>query len=132
LVIILQRFQGGDFISSKLKTQSSKLKNDFIIVFITASSYEEAEKIGRGLVEERLAACSNIVQPIKSIFFWEGKLCYENEVLMIVKSKGGLFEQLRDYVKKNHSYKVPEIIAIPIVDGSPDYLSWINESCKEE
>lgn len=105
-------------------------KTDFIVVFVTVSSIEEAEKIGRGLVEEKLAACANIVQQLKSIFFWEEKLCQENEVLMIVKSRGRLFNQLADYVKKNHSYKVPEIIAIPIIDGSSDYLSWLNESCK--
>lgn len=105
-------------------------KTDFIVVLVTVSSIEEAEKIGRGLVEEKLAACANIMQQLKSIFFWEGKLCQENEVLMIVKSRGRLFNQLADYVKKNHSYKVPEIIAIPIIDGSPDYLSWLNESCK--
>ncbi|MBI3584110.1 MAG: divalent-cation tolerance protein CutA [Nitrospinae bacterium] len=104
-------------------------KTDFIVVFVTASSIEEAEKIGRGLVEEKLAACANILQQLKSIYFWEGKLCQENEVLMIVKSRGGLFKKLTAYVKKNHSYKVPEIIAIPIVDGSPDYISWLNESC---
>lgn len=105
-------------------------QNDFVVVFITAGSFEEAERIGKGLVEEKLAACVNIIQPVKSIFFWEGKLCQENEVLMVVKSRSGLFNPLMDYVKKNHSYKVPEIIAVPIIEGLPDYLSWIDESCE--
>jgi len=104
---------------------------EFIMVFITAGSIEEAEKIGKGLVEEKLAACANIVQPVKSIFFWEGKLCEEKEALMIVKSRHELFKPLMDYVKKNHSYKVPEIIAVPIIAGLPDYLAWIDESCKK-
>lgn len=113
-----------------LKTLKKGRKGDYIVVFITAGSIEEAEKIGNGLVTEKLAACANIIHPLKSIFFWEGKLCHENEVLMIVKSIGRLFNQLKDYVKKNHSYKVPEIIAIPIIEGSPDYLLWLSESCK--
>ena len=113
-----------------LKTLKKGRKGDYIVVFITAGSIEEAEKIGNGLVTEKLAACANIIHPLKSIFFWEGKLCHENEVLMIVKSIGRLFNQLKDYVKKNHRYKVPEIIAIPIIEGSPDYLLWLSESCK--
>ena len=113
-----------------LKTLKKGRKGDYIVVFITAGSIEEAEKIGNGLVTEKLAACANIIHPLKSIFFWEGKLCHENEVLMIVKSIGRLFNQLKDYVKKNHSYKVPEIIAIPIIEGSPDYLLWLSESCR--
>lgn len=107
------------------------MPDDFIIVFVTAGSFEEAEKIGKGLVEEKLAACANIIRNVKSIFFWEGKLCQENEVLMIIKSKSNLFNPLKDYIKKNHSYKVPEIIAASIKDGLPDYLSWLDESCKK-
>jgi periplasmic divalent cation tolerance protein len=106
-------------------------QNDFVVIFITAGSVEEAEKIGKGLVEKKLAACANIIQPIKSIFFWEGKLCEEKEALMVVKSRSELFKPLMDYVKKSHSYKVPEIIAVPIIAGLPDYLSWIDESCKK-
>ncbi|MBI3600667.1 MAG: divalent-cation tolerance protein CutA [Nitrospinae bacterium] len=113
------------------KTEDREQKTDFVVIFITAGSIEEAEKIGKGLVEEKLAACANIIQPIKSIFFWEGKLCEEKEALMVVKSKPELFKPLMDYVKKNHSYKVPEIIAVPIIDGLPDYLTWVGESCKK-
>lgn len=116
--------------SEETKIGDKMKKTDFVVIFITASSIEEAEKIGNGLVTEKLAACANIIHPLKSIFFWEGKLCHENEVLMIVKSMGRLFNQLKDYVKRNHSYKVPEIIAIPIIEGSPDYLLWLSESCR--
>ncbi|MBI4377798.1 MAG: divalent-cation tolerance protein CutA [Nitrospinae bacterium] len=112
-------------------TFAKKNKNDsFVVIFITTGSLEEAEKIGRGLVEERLAACVNIIQPIKSFFSWEGKLCQENEVLLMVKSRADIFTILTDYVKKNHSYKVPEIITIPITDGLPGYLNWLDTSCK--
>ncbi|OGV97995.1 MAG: hypothetical protein A3I04_00575 [Nitrospinae bacterium RIFCSPLOWO2_02_FULL_39_110] len=107
-----------------------KKGGDFVVIFITASSFKEAERIGKGLVKKGLAGCANIIQPIRSIFFWKGKLCQENEVLLLVKSRAGLFDSLMNYVKKNHSYKIPEIVAIPIVYGLPDYMAWLDESCK--
>ena len=102
----------------------------YIVIFITAGSAEEAEKLGQGLVENRLTACANIVPSIRSIYVWEGKICDEKEVLLIAKSKEDLFKEIVEWVKKNHSYKVPEIIALPILSGSEDYLNWIDEVCK--
>ncbi len=101
-----------------------------VVIFITASSVEEAEKIGNLLVEERLAACCNIVNSINSIFRWEGKICKESEVLLIVKSSLALFGDIIEKVKSLHSYEVPEIIALPIISGSGDYLKWIDEEIK--
>lgn len=98
------------------------------MVLVTTSSKEEGEKIGRALVERRLAACANIVPSISSIFSWEGKINREQESLMILKSKRGCLAQLIEEVKRQHSYSVPEIIALPIVDGSPEYLKWIREN----
>lgn len=99
-----------------------------IVVFITVSSPEEGEKIGRALVEKRLAPCVNIVPGLRSIYRWEGKICDDKELLLIAKTTEGLFKELEHEVKSLHSYKVPEIIALPIVNGSRDYLNWIDEN----
>lgn len=103
---------------------------DYIVVYVTTSSVDEAKKIGRELVEERLVACSNIVSPIDSIYRWQGKICEDREALMILKSKKNLFKQIEKKVKELHSYDVPEIIAIPIIEGSEKYLSWLRDETK--
>ncbi|MFQ5685929.1 MAG: divalent-cation tolerance protein CutA [Candidatus Scalindua sp.] len=104
--------------------------SNYIVIYITTSSASEAEKIGRVLVEEKLAACSNIISPIRSIFNWQGKICDDKEALMIIKTKKSLFKQIVARVEKLHSYDVPEIIAIPIIEGSDKYLSWLNNETK--
>ncbi len=101
---------------------------DAIVVLITAASREEAGRIARRLVEDRLAACVNILPQVQSLFIWEQKLSQEDEVLLVVKSRRARFEQLAAAVKQLHSYSVPEIIALPIVVGSTDYLRWVSES----
>lgn len=98
-----------------------------LVVFITASAEDEAVKIARAIVEARLVGCVNIVKGIRSIYSWQGKIEDEPEVLMIVKTQRNLFDSLLSKVKELHSYTVPEIIAIPIVEGSEDYLNWLNE-----
>lgn len=98
-----------------------------IVVFITASGEDEAASIARVLVEGRLAACVNIVRNLRSIYSWQGKVEDESEVLMIVKTQKKLFNSLAQKVRELHSYTVPEIIALPIVDGSEDYLKWLKE-----
>ncbi len=99
-----------------------------IVVFITTASHEEALRIGRVLVTRRLAACVNIVPAVTSIFWWEGCVAAESEVLMIVKTSRERFADLSAAVSAAHSYSVPEMIALPIVDGTPAYLKWLNES----
>jgi periplasmic divalent cation tolerance protein len=96
-----------------------------IIVFVTASKEEEAVAIARVLVEERLAGCVNIVGGVRSIYRWEGNLEDDREVLMIVKTRRELFPLLEKRVKELHSYTVPEIIALPVAEGSLDYLAWL-------
>ena len=96
-----------------------------IIIFITASSSEEAQKIAKALVEEKLVACVNIIPQIKSIYWWEGKVCKDDEVMLISKTKQSLCTTIVDRVNALHSYEVPEIISFPISEGSPEYLSWI-------
>ena len=103
---------------------------EFIVVFVTASSWEEAEKIGKALVEKKLAACVNMVRDIRSIFYWKGKISDEREVLLIAKAKRKNFEKIEKEVKKMHSYEVPEIIALPILIGSKDYLDWVDKESK--
>jgi periplasmic divalent cation tolerance protein len=98
-----------------------------IVVFITASNEDEAAKISRALVEARLAACVNIVKDIRSIYSWQGKIEDEKEVLMILKTQKFLLDSLVKKVKELHSYTVPEIIALPIADGSAEYLKWLRE-----
>ncbi len=100
---------------------------DNIIVFITASNEDEAARIARSLVEARLAACVNIIGNIRSIYSWQGKIEDEAEVLMTVKTQRSLFNALSEKVRELHSYSVPEIIAVPIVEGSADYLNWLKE-----
>lgn len=102
--------------------------NDGIIVLVTAGSEEEARKIATILVEEHLVACVNIASPVQSVFFWEGKTQDARESLLICKSRGSLFEKIVKRVKELHSYSVPEIIALPIVAGSADYLDWVLKS----
>ena len=99
-----------------------------IVIFITAPNEDEAALIARSLVESRLAACANIIRNIRSIYTWQGNIQDDSEVLMMVKTRKGLFNAVSGRVKELHSYDVPEIIALPIIDGSPDYLEWIKAS----
>ncbi len=101
---------------------------EFCIILITASSVEEGERIAGSLIDHHLAACVNVVPSIKSFFFWEGKTDQQSEVLLIAKSTKALLSQIIDHVKKIHSYSVPEVIAIPIIGGSEDYLKWVEET----
>ncbi len=103
---------------------------DYMVVFITAPNEEEALKISKTLVEEKLAGCINIIRNIRSIYFWQGKIEDDTEVLMIIKTKEELFEELEKRVKSLHSYTVPEIIGIKIKKGSESYLKWLSEVTK--
>jgi periplasmic divalent cation tolerance protein len=98
-----------------------------LVVYVTAPNEDEAAKIARCLVEENLAACVNIVPGIRSIYSWQGKIEDEKEVLLIIKTRLKLFKALESKVLSMHSYTVPEIIAIPIVEGSDEYIKWLKE-----
>jgi len=103
-----------------------------IVVLVTASSAEEGARIAKTLVDEHLIACANMVSGLRSFFFWEGKMRDETETLLICKTMQPLIEKVIKRVKELHSYSVPEIIALPIVAGSKEYLSWIGETVKEQ
>jgi periplasmic divalent cation tolerance protein len=98
----------------------------YIVVFITVKEPEEAQKIAKALLKRRQAACVNIVAEVESHFWWKDKLDSAKESLLIVKTKESLLPELIKSVKKIHSYTIPEIIAVPIVGGSRDYLEWID------
>ena len=98
-----------------------------MIVFVTCGSEEEALNISRALVEEQLAACVNLISPVRSIYRWEGKIWDEKEWLLIIKAQRKRFDELEKKVKSLHSNSVPEIIALPIIAGSSSYLDWLAE-----
>ncbi len=97
----------------------------YVLVVMTTSSKEEAVKIVHSLLNEKLIACANIVGPIASLFWWQGKIDEENEFLVFMKSRKNLFKRLSEKVTEIHSYDLPEIIALPIIEGSPLYLDWL-------
>lgn len=99
---------------------------DFILILVTASSEEEAKKIAQSLVEKRLAACVNIIKDVQSVFRWKGKISDEKELLLIIKTRKKLYKNVEEEIKTLHAYEVPEIIALPIISGSKDYLYWID------
>jgi len=103
------------------------MATEYITVFITAPNEEEAAKISRTIVEERLAACVNIIRSVHSIYRWQGRVEDESEVLMIAKTKRALFDRLKGRIKELHSYEVPEIIGLPVIEGSKQYLDWLSQ-----
>lgn len=100
------------------------------LVYITTSSVEEAEIIGGNLVTRKLAACVNIVENMKSIYQWEGKIERGNEVILIAKTKEALIGELTEHVKALHSYSCPCIVSIPITGGNETFLNWIRNETK--
>jgi periplasmic divalent cation tolerance protein len=104
-----------------------KMEFEPIVVLVTCGSEEEAQKIAHALVEEHLAACVNLIFPIRSIYRWEGKVCDEKEGLLIIKTQKKRLPELEKKIKSLHSYSVPEIIALPVADGSSSYLNWLLE-----
>ena len=102
------------------------MKNKHILVMVTTASKLEAETITQRLLEARLIACANIVGPVYSRFLWSGKIDTAEEYLVLMKSRKDLFKILSESVKALHSYEVPEIIALPVVDVSKAYLEWLD------
>ena len=101
--------------------------SEHCVIFITAGSKEEAEKISRGLVESKLAFCVSTLPKVHSTYYWEDKIHVDKEFLLIVKTRQDQYEALETWVKNNHSYEVPEIIALPIEQGLSAYLNGIDD-----
>ncbi len=106
------------------------MKGKFALIYITTSSLEEAEKIGKKLVEERLAACVNIIPEILSFYWWEGKLCRDKEALILAKTRWEKKNKLIKRVKEVHSYTVPGILVIPIEGGLKEFLHYLQVETK--
>lgn len=104
-----------------------KRNEKFSVVFVTAPDIKESRKIASGILKSRLAACVNIVEKIESHYRWQGKIETASECLLIIKTKKSLSKKLIEKIKLLHSYSVPEIIFLPVTDGSQDYLSWIKK-----
>jgi len=105
---------------------------DFVVVLITAPNEDAAAKMANDLVASRLAACVNIIRNIRSIYRWQGKIEDEGEVLMLVKTRKELFNDLQKRVRELHPYTVPEIIALPIIEGFEGYLGWLKEETAKD
>jgi periplasmic divalent cation tolerance protein len=106
---------------------------DYVVVLVTCASAGEARRIARSVVTRRLAACVNVLPtPVESIYRWKGKVETAREVLLVIKSSRKRMAALRAEVQRLHSYEVPEIIALPIVAGSPAYLAWLADCLVDE
>ena len=101
------------------------------MVYMTAANEAEAAKLARGLVEARLAACANILGPIRSFYWWDGKVQDEGEIALIAKTRAELVDALTAKVKELHSYSVPCVVALPIAAGNADFLDWIGQETRE-
>jgi len=103
---------------------------DYIQIYTTTDTIDIAQAISNRLVEERLAACVQVLGPITSTYWWQGKIETSQEWLCIIKSKKSLYKQIEDTIKSIHHYDVPEIIAVPITMGSKDYFNWLKKEIK--
>jgi len=99
-----------------------------VVIFVTAKDKPEAQRIARGLLEDKLIACANIVDGVQSLFWWQGKIDDAAETLLVLKTKQSLFKKVAARVKALHSYDTPEVIALPVIDGHAGYLKWIDAS----
>ncbi len=105
---------------------------DCLMVLTTAEKREEAETIASHLVENRLAACAQVVGPISSTYWWEGKVDKAEEFMILIKTSRRLYNELETAIKSVHSYTVPEILAVSVTAGNPDYLSWLARELRAE
>jgi periplasmic divalent cation tolerance protein len=102
------------------------IMTDKIVVLNTCASAEEAERLARSLVERRLAACVTVVSPVRSFYRWKGAVADATEWLLVIKTSRPMFERLRAALESTHSYELPEILALPVIEGSADYLAWLD------
>jgi len=114
-----------------LKEIDDLKKPSFIVIFITCPTDKEAKKIAGELLHQKKVACVNIIPRVDSFFWWQGKIDSAKEVLLVAKSEAKLLKSIVKLVLSLHSYKVPEIIALPIIGGHKEYLKWISKNVKE-
>ena len=104
--------------------------DEYIVIFCTVPSKDVGSRIGGALVDKKVAACVNIVPGLTSIYEWKGKVCNDEECLLVIKSRKALFERIKKEILQLHPYELPEIISLQITDGLEQYLSWIAENTK--
>ena len=104
------------------------MAEEALVVLTSVGSPEEADRISVALVNERLAACVNIVGGVKSVYWWKGAITREDELLLVIKTAARLFDRVRLRIKELHRYELPEVIALPLAAGDKDYLAWVRES----
>ncbi len=104
---------------------------DLIVILSNTDSAESAARMARELVGKQLVACVNVVPGVRSFYRWKGKIAEDDEHLMVIKTRRSLFEQVRACMRELHPYELPEIIALPIQEGDPDYLTWVRECTAE-
>lgn len=114
-------------VSALFHDKEAYMADGYIMVFMTAPDEETGAKIGELVVEEGLAACCNIIPGLRSIYSWKGEMYDEEEALCIFKTRAELFAKLKDRISELHTYEVPEITAVDIKDGLPEYLKWIDD-----
>lgn len=100
---------------------------EYCLLYMTAGSAEEARRIGAALVDERLAACANVIDGMTSIYRWEGAVRNESEAVLIAKTRRDLVDDVVTRVKALHSYTCPCVVALPVVGGNPAFLEWIGQ-----
>ena len=121
----LRRFRYSGWMDSQAPTSAAP--DDFIVVLVTVPDQDLAVALARTLVEEKLIACVNILPGVRSIYAWQGKVCDDSELLCVLKTRRALFEAVRARVTALHPYQVPEIVALPLVEGNPPYLAWLEK-----
>ncbi len=104
------------------------MNTNYLIVYCTVGSLEEGKRIGEAIVEDKLAACCNIVPNLTSIYSWQGKTETDSELLLIIKTKKDVYLNLEKRIQQLHSYEVPEILALPIESGNKSYLEWVDKN----
>ena len=100
---------------------------DKIVVLNTCNSADEAERLARSLVDQHLAACVTVISPVRSFYRWNGAVTDAAEWLLVIKSSRALFDRLRAALESAHSYEIPELLALPVIEGSPNYLAWLTQ-----
>ena len=125
---IITNYYKNFVIISVVENLFGEFMDKFVVVLCTVDNLESAKKIARIVVEERLAACANIMQGLSSIYHWKGEIVEDSECLIIMKTKATLFEVLKNKILEIHPYEVPEIISLGIDNGFDKYLDWIKEN----
>jgi len=103
-----------------------------IVVISTCGSEEEAARIAKQLVDAHIAACVNLIPRVRSFYRWQGKVEDSAEWMLVIKTSRARFSALRTVLEAAHSYELPEVLALPIVDGSPNYLAWLDSELESE